>query len=116
MKLMALLLAIALTFGVGYASQAAMAADVGRFYRLTGGVDPAAVWFGGTLPPVVVTGRCAAADVVERISMGRHAARGAARLRSAGTLPPIVVTAQAPSVRHLVTSCGTREPARWPVD
>ncbi len=117
MKLVALLLAIALTAGVGYGSQAVMAADAGRFVRLTEGFDPAAVWFGGTLPPLVVTGRCETGQ-----SMNRSAARSArvaSSPRFGGTLPAIVVTARAPTVRHLATVCPTPTPAHltgWHVD
>lgn len=117
MKLVALLLAIALTAGLGYASQAAMAADAGRFVRLTEGLDPAAVWLGGTLPPLVVTGTCETGGTADRATMRRHAAtRGAAMLRNAGTLPAIVVTARAPTIRRLATDCGaTPSPTHAPV-
>lgn len=117
MKLLALVLAIALTAGVGYGSQAVMAADVARFHRMTAGADPAAVWFGGTLPPLVVTGICETGQPAGDASVRRHAAaRGAVSLRSGGTLPAIVVTARAPSVRHLVTACRVATAAGWHVD
>ncbi|MGH7644832.1 MAG: hypothetical protein ACREMR_04525 [Gemmatimonadales bacterium] len=117
MKLLALLLAIALTAGVGYVSQVAMVADADRFYRLTEGADPAAVWFGGTLPPLVVTGLCETGHAADKAIARRHAAaHGAAGVRSGGTLPAILVTARAPSVRHLATSCGAAPAAHWHVD